>query len=123
MTATSAIADANERREILSEILRADLTDFTGANGDVELTKDTPNRRAASALSVTRRVNRDGEEVVTRRLKLHDKLQAADILNKMDRLYTPEQQTFNDVKIMIVHDAPRELSKSEKALEIEENTS
>jgi len=81
-----SIATVKERKQILTEITRGNLTDYqeVGADGGyLNIGKGSPNTRAIS--EITSRT--DEKDSVITKVKLHSPIQAIDLLNKMDKLY------------------------------------
>ena len=91
---TETIASPLERKAILSEILRARLIDFTGDDGQPNLSKDTPNNRAAKEFYHKKRYDREGNPIVTKSIKLTDPIAAIQELNKMDGSYAPSKHVI-----------------------------
>lgn len=83
----ASIATVKERKQILTEITRGDLTDYqeVGADGTwLNVGKESPNTRAIS--EITSRTDED-KSVVTK-VRLHSPTSAIDLLNKMDKIYS-----------------------------------
>ena len=103
---SSAIADVTERKEILTGILRAKLTDFLDVNGEPIL--NVPNNAAANEYSVTTKYSKLGEPIVTKEIKLHSPIQAIAELNKMEKIYSDNNGTTNinidNRKVILVSD-------------------
>lgn len=78
-----------ERKQKLSEIARGTIPDFTDeAQGTIKVKKGMTNVGAVSEITTrTKFYKRDGEPVVITNLKLHNPVQAMDLLNKMDKVY------------------------------------
>jgi len=89
-----SIASPLERKAILSEILRARLIDFIGDDGQPNLSKDTPNNRAAKEFYHKKRYDREGNPIVTKSIKLTDPIAAIQELNKMDGSYAPSKHVI-----------------------------
>ena len=88
---TETIASPLERKVILSEILRARLIDFIDVDGQPKLSKDISNNRAAKEFYHKQRVDRNGNPVVSKSIKLIDPIAAIQELNKMDGSYAPSK--------------------------------
>lgn len=86
MAESDAIMSVKERKERLSDIARGDLTDFV-VNGEPELTKDTPHKGAAAEFYKRHGVNKQGDPVITKSIKLHNPITAIGELNKMEGQY------------------------------------
>lgn len=87
-----AIMSVVERQQSLTQIARADLTEFVNEEGDIDLSGD--NTGVISELQVEDwRGSKVGRaESRTKRVKIHSKVQAIDLLNKMDKLYSDGYQ-------------------------------
>ena len=99
----ASVATVLERKQKLTEILRADLTDYqeTGADGAwLNVGKESPNTGAIA--EITSRT--DEKDSVITRVKLHDPVRAIDALNKMERIYadTPPAVANQTINIMVV---------------------
>lgn len=105
------IADATERKEVLSEITRGRLNDYVkadeaGAHLHVDL--ESANSAALQEVSTTtthykNKKGEDGEVSVTK-LKLYNPISAIAELNKMEGDYAPEKHAvLGDIVIEIVH--------------------
>lgn len=76
-----SIAGPIERKQVLTEILRGRFVDF--------MTKLTTEKLKSAALQEIRIIEYGKEvPVKTTTIKLHSPIQAIDLLNKMDKLYT-----------------------------------
>ena len=88
----ASVAQVLERKQILTEIARGRLTDYTtcGPDGDlISVGPESPN--TAALQEVTSRTEVIGEDVgqaVITKLKLHSPMTAIDLLNKMEKLYS-----------------------------------
>jgi len=92
-----------EKRTILAEIARARLVDFT-QDGEPVLSGDTPNARAAREYYHRRRIDRDGNPVITKNIKLLDPIAAIAEDNKMTGDYAPSKHLVGHrVQFEIVH--------------------
>ena len=95
--ATDRVASVDERRQILTELIRAKLTDFVDDAGNVDLTGE--NTRALSELTIEDWRGERGSttETRTKKIKLHSLMTAIDLLNKMDGTYSEAPTgTYND---------------------------
>ena len=81
-----------ERQQRLTEIGRADLTKFVDKEGNVDITGD--NTGVIAELVVEDWIGGKDRPFRsrTKRIKVHSKLQAIDLLNKMDKLYSDGYQ-------------------------------
>lgn len=85
---SALIADEIERKEILSEILRCKTSQFVDENGIIDKTKLDSH----AIQSVDEQTTIGGMATVLK-LKLHNPIQACDLLNKMDGAYAPQKYT------------------------------
>jgi len=83
----NAIATVEERQKRLTELIRADLVDFIGEDGDPKLTRDIPHHQAASEFSTTTRYTKDGLPIIRKSIKIRDPIAAISELNKMEHIY------------------------------------
>lgn len=92
------IMDVTERKERLSEIARAKLTQFMelGKDGSwVNLGEETPNSGAIQEIHSRTEYDDNGDKpTIYTSVKLHDPMKAIDLLNKMEKLYS-EAPTVN----------------------------
>ncbi|MBA7466129.1 hypothetical protein ES707_01304 [subsurface metagenome] len=88
----AAVMSVQERMERLTEIARARLTDFMvlGQDGSwINLGPEVPMTAAIQEItSRTEYDDKGASPAVITRIKLHNPLQAIDLLNKMDKLYS-----------------------------------
>lgn len=91
-TTSVRVMPVQERKERLSEIARARLTDYVTDQG-IKIDKDSPNTAALSGIKTKIKYSRKGREpeIVTD-IDLHDPAKAIDLLNKMDKIYTEEER-------------------------------
>ena len=89
--ASAKIMDVVERKERLSEIARARLTDYVTCGPDrdlVDVGPDSPNTAALSEITAHTEFDKDGAgAAVITKVKLHNPMQAIAELNKMERIY------------------------------------
>lgn len=86
----SRVASVQERRERLTEIIRARFPDFHNADGrPVALTHEVPNIGAVA--EIAQEYDDGAEMMVVSKVKLHDPLKAVDLLNKMGGDYPPSK--------------------------------
>ncbi len=111
----NSVASPIERKQVLTELLRAKLVDFIDEDGRVKtLSTDIPHHAALSEYSVTSIGHDDGEQVTKRSLKLRDPIAAISELNKMEHIYeTDTKNIYNDIKVLIVREKPRQLNQGE----------
>jgi len=100
-----AIMSIQERLLRLSEIARGRVTDYQqcGADGGwINVGPETPNSAAISEIVTTTKYDDDGAKpVVIARIRLHNPVQAIDLLNKMDGVYKDEQSTTINNQVLI----------------------
>jgi len=106
---SDAIMPVKERKEILSEIGRGQLTDFIDKDGHPTLTEDTPHGRAAAEFYIRESYNKQGDPVVTKGIKLHNPMTAIGEINKMEHIYESGASVVIDNRILTIN------VKSEKA--------
>ena len=87
----AVIMTRGERVKVLSEIGRAAVTEFVDAKGNIDLAGGQPG--VISEVTVKDwRYGKAGKESQlssrTKKVKLYDKLQAIDILNRMEKIYS-----------------------------------
>lgn len=87
---TETILTKNEKRAILAEIARARLVDFT-KDGEPVLSGGTPNARAAREYYHRRRIDSNGNPIITKNIKLIDPIAAIAEDNKMSGDYAPSK--------------------------------
>ena len=98
----ASIASVEERKQILTEITRGRLTDFL-ADGEPELTKETPNAGAAAEFYKRHGFNKQGDPIVTKAIKLHNPIQAISELNKMERIYDIGSTVAIDNRVLTIN--------------------
>ena len=101
----AAIGTVVERKKRLTDIYRANLTDFLDEKGQVKLSKDIPHHGAVSEYSV--KTIGEGEDgmVLHKTLKLRDPVAAIQEQNKMERIGaqdTAQGNTTNIFNIAVV---------------------
>ena len=103
-----------ERKQRLSEVARARLTDFMelGPDGSwVNIGQETPQGGAVQEIHSSTKYNEDGAEpTVHTSVKLHDPMKAIDILNRMDKIYTDGAQYIDNRKIEVYELTDEQLS-------------
>jgi phage terminase small subunit len=87
----ATIADVKERKQILTEIARANMTNFVEVGQDgawFNIDETNLNNRAIQSVQSKTVLGKDGaDDAVFIRVSLHDPTKAIDLLNKMDKLY------------------------------------
>ena len=90
-----AIADAEERKQVLTEIIRGRMTDFVtvGADGAYfDVGAEKLNTKAIMSAGSKTEIDKDGNgQTVFTRVFLHNPIKAIAELNKMDGAYAPEK--------------------------------
>lgn len=88
----ASVMNVLERKQKLTEIARAKLTDFMelGQDGSwINIGKETPQGAAIQEIHSRTEYDDDGAHpTVYTSVKLHDPTKAIDLLNKMDKIYT-----------------------------------
>ena len=92
-TQNDKVMSVTERKEVLSEIARGNLTDYQEAGldgaGYILITKSSPNTRAIAGIESATKFDEEGNTgTLFTKVKLHDPVKAIDLLNKMDNLYS-----------------------------------
>jgi len=108
------IMSPHERKTRLSEIARARLVEFQGEDGTPKLTKDTPNNAAAKEFYHKSRVDRDGNPIITRSIKLTDPIAAIQELNKMDGSYAPSRYLVAGKHRVVIEYAKKPIVEEEE---------
>ena len=116
LAASPTIMPVTERKERLSEIARARLTDYTCCGPDRDLVNvgpESPNIAALQSIETRTAFDENGAKpTVVTRIKLHNPIQAIAELNKMGGDYAPEKHAvLGDILIEVVYRSkPKELS-------------
>ncbi len=86
----------------LSELARANLVDFLDDNGQPKLSKDTPHHSAAKEYSSRTKLDRDGNPIISKSIKLTDQIEALRELAKIHGMYAPtKHQVAKAVQINV----------------------
>jgi len=97
-----------QRKVALSDIARADLSDYVTMDGhgglDIEFDGKSKNRQAVSSIKITETPDRNGDIITGKEIKLRDPMKAIDVLNKMDGLYQTNVNVRGDVNIQFGED-------------------
>ncbi|MFC1987760.1 terminase small subunit [Chloroflexota bacterium] len=99
------IANVRERKEKLSEIIRAKVVDFLDENGQPVITKNSPHAGAVKEFYDRVKYDRNGNPIRTRSIKLIDVIEAIRELNKIDGTYASQpfiqdnSQTINIIDV------------------------
>ena len=116
----ATIMDVKERKQRLTEIARARLTDFMemGADGSwVNVGPESQYPGAVQELHSRTEYDDDSDKsTVYTSVKLHDPMKAIDLLNKMDGIYKPEGAQVNidnrRVEINVISPEARQLTEA-----------
>jgi len=112
-TEGAAVMNVQERKERLTEVGRARLTDFMelGQDGSwVNLGPETEKGGAIQEIRSRTEYDKDGAKpIVYTSVKLHDPMKAIDLLNKMDKIYS-DGSVFNDNRKIEIYDAKGKLA-------------
>ena len=96
----SKIASVIERKEILSEIARAKITDYqeSGMDGGwINIGKESPNTASISEIVSTTKYDDNGANpTLITRVRLHNPIEAIKELNKMDGVYSDNTTVVNN---------------------------
>jgi len=87
-----AVMSVIERQQKLSIIGRADLTKFIDGEGNIDTEKENTEAIAEISVKDWRGVKGGVASSRTKTIKLHSSIQAIDLLNKMDKLYSDGYQ-------------------------------
>ena len=104
---SEAIGTVSERKKRLTEIYRANLTDFVDEQGNITL---KPSAAIAELVTEEHIVDQEASlSLRTKRLKLRDPIAAIAEQNKMERIGATDNITnnFNDIRILIVREPPK----------------
>ena len=110
----ASVMSVLERKQKLSEIGRADVTEFVDKEGNVDVSGG--NTGVIEEIQVKDwRGRKDGRvQSRTKKVKIHPKIQAIQELNKMEGIYTEGPQVNIDnrkVEITVVSERARELTE------------
>ena len=122
---SAKIMDVKERKERLSEISRARLTDYQASGMDggwINIGPESPNTAALAEIVSTTKYDENGASpTLISRIKLHNPVTAIAELNKMERIYN-EGTTVN-VGVFVDNRKAEELTDEELASIIESRSS
>lgn len=122
-TEDATIMNVLERKQRLSEIGRAKITDFMEMGQDGTWCNIGPESKSAGAVQeITSRTEYDDDSAsatIHTKVKLHDPVKAIDLLNKMDKIYAdnPSTQVNIDNRTLVVNVVNRETDNMVKLLE------
>ena len=104
----AAIMNVQERQEVLSEIARANMTNFVEVGQDgawFNIDNSNLNSRAIQSVQSKTVLGKDGaDDAVFIRVNLHDPMKAIDLLNKMEGIYSEGSTVNIDNRIIEIHD-------------------
>jgi len=105
---SAAIMNVQERMEALSEIARANMTNFVEVGQDgawFNIDNSNLNSRAIQSVQSKTVLGKDGaDDAVFIRVNLHDPMKAIDLLNKMEGIYSEGSTVNIDNRIIEIHD-------------------
>ena len=115
----AAIMSVSERKERLSEIARARLTDYQEAGADgagyINIGKESPNTAAIAGIKSSTKFDENGNTgTLYTEIKLHNPIMAIAELNKMEKLYNDDKQGVN-VNVNVAVMQARDLTDDELA--------
>lgn len=84
----AAVMSVKERKKVLSDIGRADVTRFVDGQGNIDLTGEKTGVLAEVVVKDWRGGKGGQASSRTKKVKTYSKLDAIDLLNKMEGLYT-----------------------------------
>ena len=122
-TEDATVMSILERKQRLTEIGRAKLTDFMELGADGTWCNIGPESKSAGAVQeITSRTEYDDDSatsIIHTKVKLHDPVKAIDLLNKMDKIYADNTgtQVNIDNRTLIVNVVNRETDAMVKLLE------
>jgi phage terminase small subunit len=100
--ADSTIMSVIERKQRLSEIARGKTVDFVDKHGNINT--EAENNAAIAEITVEESLR----DTRTKRVKLHNPVQAIQELNKMEHVYEVGA-VINDIKVLIVREGDKHL--------------
>ena len=117
----SSIATVKERKQILSEIARGRLSHFIEAGQDgawINIDPDKMNTAALQSIDSKTEYDENGSHpTVVTRIRLHSPVTAIAELNKMERIYEPENHTtINNQQINILVNNPSDKANVERLI-------
>ena len=109
----ASIANVVERKQVLTEITRGKLSQFTDDSGVIDRSK-----LDSSAIQGVDEQRTAGGRASIIKLKLHSPIQAIDLLNKMDKIYTDGLQVNIDNRDLTINVlTPKAKKQVEKLIE------
>jgi len=105
--ASDGIMTVRQRKERLSEIGNARLTEYVTCGPDRDLINvgpESPNTGALQEVTSRTEYDKDGAGVaVITKIKLHSPTQAIDLLNKMEKIYEAEGKAIIDNRVLNIY--------------------
>lgn len=101
------VATETERKERLSEFIRANIADFISEDGQVKVNKNSPHYGAVSEYEVKRT-----KHGYNKSLKLHNPISAIAELNRMEHIYEAPPSVNQDnrvINIIVMDEKTKEL--------------
>ncbi len=102
-----SVADVLERKQVLTEIVRGRLVDYTTCGPDRDLISigpESPNTAALQKVTSRTEYDKDGAGVVVvTKIRLHNPIQAISELNKMDHIYEAGEGPKIDARTLIIN--------------------
>lgn len=104
----ASVATVLERKQRLTNILRASVPDFVSQDG-IKVDGESPNVGAVSEVTTRTKIYRGDPAVITN-LKLHSPIQAIAELNKMEGTHAPQKHlAIGEIIFRVVYeDEPKE---------------
>uniref|UniRef100_A0A6M3IHN6 Putative terminase n=1 Tax=viral metagenome TaxID=1070528 RepID=A0A6M3IHN6_9ZZZZ len=94
------VATVEERKNRLTEFIRANVADFADDEGEPVLNKDIPNYGAAREYYHRTKYGKFGNATITKSIKLVDPIAAISELNKMEKIYETSVNINQDNRVM-----------------------
>jgi hypothetical protein len=98
---TPKIMDKTEILERLSDLSRANLTDFQDPEGNITLSKDVPHHAAAKEYKTSTTEDLLGKKRTNKSIKLSDPIAAIQEINKMLGNYAPTKHVHANVNFNV----------------------
>jgi len=103
----ASVASVLERKQVLTEIVRARLPDYTTCGPDRDLINvgpESPNTAALQEIISRTEFDKDGAgAAVVTKIKLHSNIQAISELNKMEHIYDAEGSVTIDNRTLTIN--------------------
>lgn len=121
LVSKSNIMTVKERQERLSEISRANLTEFIDKDGNITLETDNPGALQEVTVTELRSGQKKPISTTNTKVKLHNPISAIAELNKMDGIYETGGLTLkaNEIKVLWMTEVsrPEEIEESKADIE------